>query len=129
MRHLLRLCAVGAALGGSLVLAPAAYADPTGCTVDRPIVGLATDGRLMGTVTAYCDASAKRYLRGEIKWAKRFATDPLVAGHTAVGTRSYDASFAACDRHNTRRYYTRGFFTSTPDQHHDSRSRVLTAGC
>jgi hypothetical protein len=128
MRHLLRLCTVGAALGGSLVLAPAAHADPTGCTVDRPIVGLATDGRLMGTVTAYCDASAKRYLRGEIKWDKHFATDPLVASHTDEATRLYDASFATCDRGNARKYYARGFFTPGSD-YHDSRRRTLRANC
>ncbi|HEY0357283.1 MAG TPA: hypothetical protein VGD11_01800 [Mycobacteriales bacterium] len=128
MRYLLRLCSVGVALGGSLVLAPAAAADPAGCTVDRPIIGLATDGRLSATVTASCDKSAKRYLRGEIKWDKRRAPDPLTASYTDEGTKLYDAGFGACDRGHTRNYYARGFFTPGSD-YHDSVHRKLTVNC
>jgi hypothetical protein len=116
------------ALGGSLVLAPAAAADPAGCTVDRPIIDLGPDGRLEAAVTARCAKSVKRYLRGEIRWDKRRAPDPLTASYTDEGTTGYDASFATCDHTNTRKYYARGFFTPGSD-YHDSAHKDLTVNC
>jgi hypothetical protein len=128
MGHFIRAGWVIAALGISMVVAPAASADPTGCTVDRPLIGLTTDGRLSAGVTAFCEKSAKRYLRSEIKWDKRFTPDPVVGRYTDEGTKLYDASFAACDRGNTRSYYARGYFTSGAD-YHDSVHRELTVNC
>jgi hypothetical protein len=128
MRYLLRFCSVVVALGASLIVAPVAAADPAGCTVDRPIIGLGPDGRLEAGVTASCEKSADRYLRGEIKWDKWASPDPLVASYTAYGTRLYDASFAFCDRGHTRNYYARGFFTPGSD-YHDSVPKKITVNC
>jgi hypothetical protein len=126
--NFVRVCWVLAALGVSMVVAPQARADPTGCTVDRPTIRMEVDGRLAAGVTAHCDESARRYLRGEIKWEKKLSPDPLTASYTDYGTRLYDASFAACDRGHTRRYYARGYFTPGSD-YHDSIHQNLTVNC
>jgi hypothetical protein len=126
--NFVRVCWVVAALGASLAVSPQARADPDGCTVYRPTIRMEADGRLSAGVTAHCDESARRYLRGEIKWSKRMSPDPITASYTDYGTRQYDASFAACDRGNTREYYARGYFTPGED-YHDSVHRQLTANC
>lgn len=126
--NFVRVCSVVAALGASLAVSPQARADPDGCTVDRPVIGMADDGRLSAGVTATCSHSASRYLRGEIKWEKKLAPDPLTASYTVHDFLGYDASFAACDRGNTRKYYARGYFTPGSD-YHDSIHLERTANC
>lgn len=119
---------VAVALGSSVGIASSAYADPSGCTVYKPTISLSTNGRLSAGVSAYCNTSKLRYLRGEIKWDKNFAPDPLTGSYTDSGYQLYDASFYQCDNQNTRKYYARGFFTSGSD-YHDSDHRVLTVNC
>jgi hypothetical protein len=126
---LVRTSAVVVALGGSLGVASQVWADPYSCDTDRPTIGLTVDGRLAAGATAYCTKSATRSFRAEIKWSKAFAPDPLTGSYTDYGRTLYDASFAKCDHRNTRAYYARAYFTSRPDDQHDSHHRVLTVNC
>lgn len=119
--------AVAASLLLSGVVATAAFADPASCSGRKPSIGLDDYGRLSGEGYGYCNDSTLRYFTGEIKWDKSFAPDPLTATDTASGYQSYYIHVASCDNKNTRSYYMRTYWTSTPSAHHDSDHRVLRA--
>ncbi|MGW2126929.1 hypothetical protein ACWCW0_36835, partial [Streptomyces sp. NPDC001758] len=78
--------------------------------------------------TATVTLLRRLHYRGEIKWDKNFAPDPLTSSYTDHDYDVYDASHRTCDNQNTRKYYSRGFFTSGSD-YHDSTHRDLTVGC
>jgi hypothetical protein len=123
------LVATAAALTGGGVVAESAFADPASCTSQKPTIQLAIDGTLHGDGYAYCSTSSYRNMSGEIKWDKNFSPDPLVAKTTVSGLQNYTVRVTACDNRNTRSYYARTYFTSTPSHHHDSNHVHLTPNC
>jgi hypothetical protein len=115
-----------ALVAGSLLAGAVFAADPSDCSADKPTIGLDSEYRLAGHGTGTCQDTSLRFVTGEIKWAKRFAPDPLTASVTESGYREYTVDVRTCDRENTRSYYMRFYWTST-EGHHDSPHRKLHA--
>jgi polyisoprenoid-binding protein YceI len=115
-----------AALGASGAVAQAAFADPAGCTSSKPTIWI-SGGKLAGQGTAHCSTGSFRYFTGEIKWDKNFSPDPLVAKTSISSFQDYSVTVLSCDNGNTRSYYSRTYFNSTPSSHHDSAHVHLTA--
>lgn len=128
-RRWVLLLLTGVALTLSGVVAESAFADPGSCSSQRPTIQLAIDGTLHGDGFATCTTSSFRNMNGEIKWDKNFAPDPLVAKNTVSGFVNYPITVTACDNRNTRSYYSRTYFTSTPSSQHDSFHIHLTPNC
>ncbi|MBC9723973.1 hypothetical protein [Streptomyces sp. TRM68367] len=122
------LLVASTALSAGIFAAPQAVADPADCNGFKPTITLSSDARLSAGITAFCSVDRSRYYRGEIKWDKNFAPDPLTSSYTDHDYDAYDAGHRTCDNQNTRKYYSRGFFTSGSD-YHDSTHRDLTVGC
>jgi len=113
------------AVGGGVVAAQSAHADPSGCTAKTPTITNNGAGLLTGKGTASCKAKATRTLVGEIKWDKNFAPDPKTASNSHYGTtKSYSVTVKTCDHQNKRKYYARTFFSSGKD-YHDSTKKVI----
>jgi hypothetical protein len=105
-------------LGGAVAVAVPALAEPSGCNHSSSfwVTNLST-GRQSMHAEAWggCNTSASRTLRAEIKQDISFQSDPLVAANSDshYGTQ-YDVTVTSCDNNNSKTYYGRGFYTSSP---------------
>jgi len=123
-----------ASIGAASVLAvgglgvAAAHADPSGCSAASTLK-VSAIGKLKAKATATCSGSATRTLVAEIKWDKNILPDPLVAkDSTTASATTYKVKAKSCDHGATRSYYSRGYFTSTSSDQHDS-SHIHVTTC
>lgn len=106
-------------LGGIVVPAAVAWAEPVGCS-SRVTGGTSSTGLLYADGYGSCAGSATRELRVEIKQAISGQPDPLLAtGNDYRTSTSYHAHTSSCDSGQTKYYYGRAFFT-TASTYHDT---------
>ncbi len=107
-------CAVS--LGGSVIAAQAAFADPPGCHVSDPSFSISGSGYLSATGAASCNTRAHRTFTVEVKYQKTLAPDPLVLKSSQSKTSvSYYHTTSGCDDGSAHPYYGRVFFNGDYD--------------